>query len=270
MHSLAVAALFVVALAVLFLMRDRRTARVIVAVVAMTLAVVVGLQFARGSATTTEFPEKTGLRILSWNTNQDSVDAFEIIRLIALTDPDIVVLPEYFDTLAYGRLSGIGGFDVLGDESSAASLLISDELGHHSVRTAGVPPWAGFVAATTDPSAPHIVVTHLQAPSFSDVALWNEHLDWAASECTAPSTILIGDFNATLANLGSDRLGECVDAAATLGASATGTWPTLLPPALGTQIDHVFASSDWTPTYFGVVAGFEGSDHRPIVVDLVR
>ena len=272
MVGLLVAVALGVCLIALVLLRRRRRARVVLAAAALILAVVVVVQGFHGSALGSPDQARTGeLRILSWNTNQDDVDVSAIEALIEATEPDIVVLPEYFGPIAMTSFTELtDDYAIVSAESSAATALIRHELGEYTVDVDGVPPWAGFVAVPSASSSPRLVVAHLQAPSFTDVSLWNDHLEWAEGACSAHGDIAIGDFNATLAHLGGPKLGECVDAAATLSASATGTWPAWLPPSLGAQIDHVFAGSEWTPTRFTVLGGTSGSDHRPILVDLDR
>lgn len=105
--------------------------------------------------------------------------------------------------------------------------------------------------------------------------LWQQHIDWVKRSCDSSNVIAAGDFNATLANLGSDRLGSCVDVNATLGQHESGTWPASLPSSLGAQIDRVLAGEDSLPTWFGVLEApetrwAEASDHRPIFAILTR
>jgi endonuclease/exonuclease/phosphatase (EEP) superfamily protein YafD len=47
-----------------------------------------------------------------------------------------------------------------------------------------------------------------------------------------------------------------------------GTWSTSLPPLIGTPIDHIMATANWTPTGSVVLGSLDGSgsDHRPLVV----
>ena len=97
-----------------------------------------------------------------------------------------------------------------------------------------------------------------------------------ASESFVPLSIQQSarDFNASLDNvagLGPAPMGNCGDAALKMGAGAAGTWPSSLPTLLGTQIDHVFYSSEWVATAFSVLTSqpSSASDHRPITATLV-
>jgi endonuclease/exonuclease/phosphatase (EEP) superfamily protein YafD len=63
-------------------------------------------------------------------------------------------------------------------------------------------------------------------------------------------------------------MGYCYDAAARTGNGAAGTWPSSIPELLGSPIDHVLATSNWRISGSAVIDKTEGSDHRPLVVQL--
>jgi endonuclease/exonuclease/phosphatase (EEP) superfamily protein YafD len=274
--AVAVAAV-VVALLVLVL-RWRRTvvaAAVVVAVLGVAVAVLAADRTPTVDPAAVRASAAGSLRVLEWNTGQQDVDDRTIQALVAATDPDVVVLPEYFTTIARGTLAEIAErrhMQVLGSVSSSATLLVSRSLGTYRVDDTGAPPWAGFVAVPSDPTSPRLVVTHLQRPGASSTALWREHVAWAGRACRGDS-IAVGDFNASVDDLGATRrLGDCVDSAVALGEHPRGTWPTVLPAALGATIDHVFVGSGWRPVVSSVLAGEDhaGSDHRPVFAVLVR
>jgi endonuclease/exonuclease/phosphatase family metal-dependent hydrolase len=129
-----------------------------------------------------------------------------------------------------------------------------------------------------DGSGPVIVGVHAVAPLEVEMDNWRSDLEWLAAACSAPDTIMAGDFNATLdhaAGLGDGpdtALGQCRDAAAQGDSGAVGTWPTSVPALLGSPIDHVMATADWAVAEVHVVDALDesGSDHRPIVARLVR
>jgi endonuclease/exonuclease/phosphatase (EEP) superfamily protein YafD len=121
------------------------------------------------------------------------------------------------------------------------------------------------------------VAVHAVAPIRWELRNWRSDLDWLAEQCTGDDVIMAGDFNATVdhfAGRGVDGgdLGRCADAAATGGAGGLGTWPTGVPPLLGSPIDHVMSTPSWSVAGFRVLEGFDdaGSDHRPVVATLVR
>lgn len=203
----------------------------------------------------------------------------DLMVLVEQTRPDIIVLPEYFTSTAEGRFATFAEaneMSVYGWDGSSATILIADRLGKYTMHNGDTPPWAGIYLVPERHDAPFLTVAHLQRPMLTEGAdLWRQHVAWVRDRCDRGDAIAVGDFNATLANLGSDRLGSCSEVAATLGQPESGTWPALLPAQLGAQIDHVFAGDDWLPTWFGVLDApgtrwSESSDHRPIFVILDR
>jgi endonuclease/exonuclease/phosphatase (EEP) superfamily protein YafD len=214
------------------------------------------------------------LRLLSWNTNQDRTSVKSITNLVRKLHPDVIVLPEYFGAIA-PRISAslpAGVYSrALSWNAAASSVWVSKALGSYKVVTTGVPSWAGFEIQPIDSiAAPSFVIAHLQHASIISAQLWDKHTDWVARACDGPNVIAVGDFNSTAQNLPRAGLGKCRDVSTTLGTTATGTWPTLLPAGVGAQIDRVLVGSDWRPVRFDVLGGEDqaGSDHRPIVVDL--
>lgn len=264
-------------LAIIGLARRRKSGRrLLVPVSAATAALFLTVPFVGGMragevvANAAE-TSSDGITVLSWNTGQDDVASTTIQNLAVDSEADIVVLPEYFGTVANAQLgvwASDNGFQILSREASTSSVLISNRLGAYSVSTEDAPPWVGFVAVPQDTHSPKLVVTHAEHARLWSAGLWNEHLNWVASQCSDPNVVAIGDFNATKENLSGGMLGACSDGASSLGQTQTGTWPASLPTFLGAQIDRVMTGSDWHTASFSVVTGYEGkgSDHRPILV----
>ena len=269
----------VTVIAIVLLIIKRRKASALVAALAVVLIVPFVLSVNGG--TTTEVPRagpSDELRILSWNTGQRDVDDV-LMALIQRTRPDIIALPEYFTTLAQGRFVTFAeenDFSVYGWDGSSATVLISNRLGAYTLRNDETPAWAGISLVSDNPSSPSLIIAHLQRPMLTEgTDLWRQHIDWVKDLCSTPNVIAVGDFNATTANLGTNRLASCINASSTLNQRDAGTWPTWMPAALGAQIDHVFAGSGWQPTWFGVLKPprtdwSEESDHRPIYAILSR
>ena len=264
-----------------FALASRKRAAERIGAIAVT-CILIGQLIFFASASTTYSPSKpveTGpanVRILIWNTNQDQVQVAVIADLVRRTNPDIIVLPEYFGQISRAVSSALpsGEYKSHWTENSAATIWTDKKLGSYRVVTKGVPAWAGFVAEPTNSAstAPKLVVAHLQRADLVSDGLWNEHLNWVASECDGPNVVAAGDFNTSSENLTNAALGTCHDAATALHATGAGTWPTTLPAFLGTQIDRVMTGMDWIPARFQVLGTEDGagSDHRPVVVDLVR
>lgn len=232
------------------------------------------------------------ITVLSWNTLGEGPGASVIAELAIAEGADVIVLPETTEQLGEEiaiemRDAGTPMWvhaqqfsDYL--KAQSTTLLISPDLGDYTVTSAD---WTGppdntntlptVVAEPVDGVGPRIVAVHAVAPVRWELRNWRSDLDWLAEQCTGDDIIMAGDFNATLDHFsgrgidGAD-LGTCSDAAASSSAAGVGTWPTDLPELLGSPIDHVLATANWTVGDFRVLDGFDdaGSDHRPIVSTL--
>ncbi|MFJ6678798.1 endonuclease/exonuclease/phosphatase family protein [Microbacterium sp. NPDC091382] len=209
------------------------------------------------------------LRVLGWNVLQGAEDAASRAALIGALHPDIVVLSELYQ----GNLLRDGevppGYVSYGVRGIAVTVLVADDLPRYRVADADESGrTSGFVLAPeVDGAAPRIVAAHLVALSFrGDSSGRDFGLDWIASHCNSPDTIVAGDLNAVPANMPGGRLGSC----RTVGTFAP-TWPSMVPPLFGAAIDNVLTTSEWDAARVSTldIAGI-ATDHRPIVADLVR
>jgi endonuclease/exonuclease/phosphatase (EEP) superfamily protein YafD len=233
------------------------------------------------------------VRVLTWNTAGEAVSAETIAQRILDQGADIVALPE--TTEAVGERIAImlreQGHPMWvhhvqfrpdvpnGPQSWQTTVLVSPELGEYSViqssedgssNTGSVP---SVVLMPIDGSGPTIVAVHAVAPRMEEMQQWRSDLQWVADQCPAGDVILAGDFNATIdhmASLGVDGgdMGYCRDVASRTGNGLSGTWPSSLPALAGAPIDHVMATSNWTPSGSVVLDEAGGSDHRALVVQL--
>lgn len=222
-------------------------------------------------------PAAGQLRVLSWNTNQQDVSEEQVEDIVRLTSPSVVVLPEYFPQAAVRSLAGLAkarGMQVLGSESSSATLLVSNSLGRYRIAGSdSTPAWAGFLAEPDSGVGPSILAAHLQRPSLGSSSEWQRHAEWVRQACNSrPNLIAVGDFNADNGSLGNGSLGGCRDAAESLGIDSAATWPTFLPASLGATIDHVMSTGEWHAKSYSVVGNGAtgGSDHRPIFAVLTK
>jgi endonuclease/exonuclease/phosphatase (EEP) superfamily protein YafD len=231
--------------------------------------------------------------VLSWNTLGDAPGADAIARLSLDAGADIVTLPETTEAtgVAVAGLMRAAGrpmwvHTIAFDEISKArstTLLISPDLGDYSVASdpgSGPPGNTNVlptvVAKPVDGTGPTIVAVHAVAPINWEMSNWRSDLDWLATQCSGPDVIMAGDFNATVDHLGgraasaSAVLGGCSDAALETGSGAVGTWPTFVPPLLGSPIDHVLATQNWRVLSMRVLDSEDaaGSDHRPVLATL--
>ncbi len=230
------------------------------------------------------------LVVLSWNTLGDAPGAETIASLAVEQEADVVALPETSreagDAVAALLAAAGRPVQVLALQYDTVSkarttvLLVSTALGEYRVTSDArtTPTLPSVVAVPVDGSGPTIVAAHPVAPVPGEMANWRAGLAWLAERCADPDAdvVVAGDLNSTLdhwARFGSDTgLAACHDAARVVGAAALGTWPTRMPAALGSPIDHVLATAAWEVVGFRVLDAEDaaGSDHRPIVAQLRR
>lgn len=227
--------------------------------------------------------------VLSWNTLGDAPGAEAIAELALDTGAEVVTLPETTieaATEAAAIMTREGtptvafttAFDLI-SKARSTSVLIAASLGEYakdeSAGNSAVLPTV--IMKPVDGSGPTIVSVHLVAPIPGEMDNWRADLDWIASACVGGNVIMAGDFNATidhfggLASVDGATIGECVDAAAATDNAAVGTWPTALPPLLGSPIDHIMQTDNWRVAGMRVVESHDdfGSDHRPVLAELV-
>jgi endonuclease/exonuclease/phosphatase (EEP) superfamily protein YafD len=133
-------------------------------------------------------------------------------------------------------------------------------------------PERSAALAPSSGSLPRIVAIHALKPLPGETGAWDADLDWVARLCSDPSTIAVGDFNATVDHFDAGRLGGCRDVAAARGAASVGTWPAALPTWAAMPIDHVLIGSGWAARSFTVLTAADGSGarHRPILAVVRR
>lgn len=254
---------------------------------ALVNAFVLGTRGFGNPADAADAASSEGVTVLTWNTLGDAPGPEVIAALAVEQQADVLALPETTEATGIriaeimresGRPMWVKSrsFD---EEYKAQSttLLISPDLGTYDVdESAGdtrVLP--SVVARPDDGDGPVIAAVHPVSPIPQQMRNWRADLEWLSSLCGSGSTIIAGDFNATvdhLDDLGVDTatLGTCTDAAVATGNGAVGTWPTSLPALVGTPIDHIMATPDWTVSGMRVIETHDdyGSDHRPLVAHL--
>lgn len=287
--SALVALIAVVVLLILGILGKR--ARKILRPVMLWLLVFVGASalvvYNRGwSNVTVSDPKPNHITVFTWNTMGNKPGVNTIAAQAIKAKADVVSLPE--TTLSAGqainRIMTAAGrpmqvlhvaFDDVYKAHSTV-LLVATSLGDYSVdrRLGNTNESPSIVAVPNRAGSPILVAAHAIAPTASDLNLWRKDLNWLSKRCSVPNVIMAGDFNASVDNtagLGPAVMGNCGDVALKLGAASTGTWPANMPSLLGTQIDHVFYSSEWKPIGITIDSGFteKWSDHRPVIATLV-
>lgn len=257
-----------------------------------------GILLARGTSvgSSAEATDAAGaVTILSWNTLGDAPGAAAIAELALAENADVVTLPETTKEtgIAIAEAMRDGGrpmwvhtlaFDQIA-KSRSTTVLISPDLGDYTVTSdpgSGPPGNTNVlptvVASPSDGTGPTIVAVHAVAPIQYEMSNWRSDLDWLADQCGGENVIMAGDFNSTIDHMagrsGSNAdavLGRCEDAAQSAGSAAAGTWPTWLPPLLGSPIDHIMATPNWKVENLQVIESTDsaGSDHRPLVATLL-
>jgi endonuclease/exonuclease/phosphatase (EEP) superfamily protein YafD len=271
-------ALALVGLVLALLRRPTRRIALFAAVTCALVAVAGGglVVQATPPASAAQVEDRSGVRVLVWNTNQGAVPIEAVAELVGTNGPDILVLPEYSRTRSeqLAQTAALLGYTMHRWERASATAFVTPGLGEYRLDESDLVSLAGFVIRPVDPASasPTIVATHLQRPSLTDDAAWNEHLDWVARQCEGENVIVAGDFNAGVANLDAGALAGCRDVAAELGTEWVGTWPTWLPPTFGAQIDRVMTTPEWRPRSFEILRSADdaGSDHRPVLSVLDR
>jgi len=230
----------------------------------------------------------TDVTVLTWNTLGDAPGSAAVADLAIEQGADIITLPETTEAMGVEvaeRMSQAGqpmwvlttAFDQI-SKARSTTVLISSALGQYQKvtdrgSTAQLP---SIIVEPVNGIGPTIIAVHPVAPIPGELSTWHSDLDWLATACTGDNVIMAGDFNSTLdhyahiAHADGATIGDCTDAGALSDNAAVGTWPTSIPPLLGTPIDHVMLTDNWRVSGMRVIESRDtaGSDHRPVVVQL--
>ncbi|WP_425841614.1 endonuclease/exonuclease/phosphatase family protein [Streptomyces fractus] len=132
----------------------------------------------------------------------------------------------------------------------------------------------GMPAATADVRghAVRLQLAHPMPPLPDQVGVWKTELGRLADVARASGgpTIMAGDFNATQDHAAFRRIldaGALHDAARLTGHARRPSWPSTAPGPLGTQIDHVLVTDDFSADKSRFIH-LADTDHRALLVDL--
>jgi endonuclease/exonuclease/phosphatase (EEP) superfamily protein YafD len=220
---------------------------------------------------------RPALTVLSFNTFEGRADVNVLADLIRSTRPDLVALPESGRRFGDRLLPLIPDYRFVtsqekGRDVQGVSALTRIDLGDVTATIDRSTPFPSVELRGGGLGSTRFVAFHSVAPTPGDVPQWSHDLGtldrWCANR-DAGQVIIAGDFNATLDHsVFRDAISGCLDAAERTGNGLTGTWPTRLPRAVGTQIDHVLATGGVTVESFSV-HDIPGSDHRAVLSRLL-
>ncbi|MBX9708831.1 MAG: endonuclease/exonuclease/phosphatase family protein [Caulobacteraceae bacterium] len=250
--------------------------RVAGAVTALSLALVIGAGSpqwfpARGWA-----GEEPGFTLYFANLFVGNDDVEAIARSVREADADIVVLIEIGDGSRPGVDQVLAAYPHrvttprFAGGAGPSTMLIASRW-PLTQRPIELMHMFGVAAEVATPSGPVTVAgVHLTRPwpyqyQWAQIIQTQQLLEWRDS-IDGP-LVIAGDFN----SVSSARIGRMIRAEGGLVAAPgwPGTWPTFLPSWSGITIDQVYRTPDLALTDRRI-ARDTGSDHRPVVVSLVR
>lgn len=235
-----------------------------------------------------ETTNDSDITVLTWNTLGDAPGAATVADLAIEHGADVITLPETTEAMGIEvaeRMSQAGkpmwvltrAFDQI-SKARSTTVLVSSALGQYQLVTdrGSTKQLPSVIAEPVNGEGPTIVAVHPVAPIPGELSTWRSDLDWLTTACSGENIIMAGDFNSTLdhfthlAHADGATIGDCTDAGLLSDNAAVGTWPTSVPPLLGTPIDHVMLTDNWRVTGMRVIESSDaaGSDHRPIIVQL--
>ncbi|MER5257620.1 endonuclease/exonuclease/phosphatase family protein [Streptomyces sp. NPDC002855] len=203
-----------------------------------------------------------------------------LVKAVRKEKPDLLFVPEcdYIcsDTLRdelpradypYRSASEAGGAE--------GSVIVSKLPLKRASGLAGTLGMPGAVAELKDGHQVRVQLAHPMPPLPKQLGTWRTELaelrDYAAEGRHGNrSTIIAGDFNATQDHAAFRDIldtGGVRDAARLAGSARTPSWPAGLISPLGTQIDHVLATPDFSARDARFLE-IGDTDHRALVVDL--
>ncbi|WP_432483349.1 endonuclease/exonuclease/phosphatase family protein [Kineococcus esterisolvens] len=223
-------------------------------------------------------PARDGdLTVVASNVLHARADRGAVASLVADTGAQVVSLPEatraYAEDVA-ARVEAASGrrlqvfFAADGGEGrEGTALLVAAELGEYrQTDDFASSPTAVTTAVPVDGDGPPLAAVHTSAPVPELLGEWSREVPAVAQWCAGhPGALVAGDFNATLDHPGLGLPGGCVDAGASTGTGARGTWPVDVPALLGATIDHALADGSAWSAVGTVVREVPGTDHRALV-----
>ncbi|MFG2498461.1 endonuclease/exonuclease/phosphatase family protein [Streptomyces sp. NPDC048441] len=212
----------------------------------------------------------------------------DLIKAVRKEKPDLLFVPEcdyacsdlLRDELPRSEYPYRSASEASGAEGSVIVSKLRLKKANGVAGTLGMP---GAVAELKGGHQVRIQLAHPMPPLPKQLGTWRTELaglrDYAAEgrrgdgnkgKGQVKSTIIAGDFNATQDHAAFRDIldtGGVRDAARLSGSARTPSWPTALFSPLGTQIDHVLATPDFSARDAHFL-DIDNTDHRALVVDL--
>ncbi len=203
----------------------------------------------------------------------------ELLAAIRREEPDLVFVQECDPSCSRALAAELSRTDyphrnvIEGDAASGSAILSK-----HPLRpAAGIPTrlaMPGSVVVLDDREI-NLQLAHPLPPIPSGVDDWRQDLRQMrtyakGAAATDRPTLIAGDFNATQDHAAFRRIldaGGLRDSATLAGAAHTPTWPTSVRRPLGTQIDHVLISKEFSVRKVRFLE-LENTDHRSLLVEL--
>lgn len=206
----------------------------------------------------------------------------ELLAAIRREEPDLVFVQECDPACSEALAAELSPADyphrnvVEGDAASGSAILSK-----HPLRPApGIPtrlamPGSTAVVGGREDRQINLQLAHPLPPIPNGVDDWQQDLrqvrTYAEGAATTDRpTLIAGDFNATQDHAAFRRVldaGGLRDSATLAGAAHTPTWPTSVRRPLGTQIDHVLISKEFSVREVRFLE-LDNTDHRSLLVEL--
>jgi endonuclease/exonuclease/phosphatase (EEP) superfamily protein YafD len=232
-----------------------------------------------GNTDAPEGPAVAEIRVMASNV-QFGQGTHGLVKAVRKEKPDLLFVPEcdyacsdtLRDELPRSDYPYRTASEAYGAEGSVIVSKLPLKKASGLAGTLGMP---GAVAELKSGHQVRVQLAHPMPPLPKQLGTWRTELagirDYAAEGKRANrSTIIAGDFNATQDHAAFRDLldsGGVRDAAGLAGSARAPSWPADLMSPLGTQIDHVLATPDFSArdAHFLEIGD---TDHRALVVDL--
>lgn len=261
-----------------FVLRRHRAA--VVATIAALALVAVQLPRHTPSTDPSVGSERPAVRVLAANLQYGEADADVVVEHVRDDDIDIFVAVELTPD-AVEALDEAG----LGDLLTHRHLLHEPGAGGGGIYSRWPLSGVGDLTAELPPAVPRMPRAQVAVPGAVEVEVvavhpqppigqaaterWRQYFDLLPRPQAGTSTILAGDFNATLDHVELRGLLDAgyLDAAAETGGGGKPTWPSGTRAIPGIAIDHILVDEATTPTSFDT-RDLPGSDHRGVLAEL--